>query len=182
LAILNQIASQLSSMGQVHVSGVIYFHDIQKMRLRGVDKANLRILHAICGRPFSPYVALLTTCWNCINLDEPGYATQYDTILHNLEMEREKYLPNGPRTFKFDLDDKIPHQQVLDHFVKQVKSAAPSPLPKLLFAEELKKYGYQHKNKKSMRVVKKTEAGIQIATEASKVSKISKVSMKCSIM
>ncbi|KAK1832962.1 nucleolar GTP-binding protein 1 [Podospora conica] len=162
LANLDKIASQLSSMGQVHVSGVIYFHDIQKQRLRGVDRANLRILRAICGRPFFPHVALLTTCWDCIN---PKFATEYNTILHDLEFERAKYLPNGPRTFKFNLDDKIPHKQVLDHFVTQVKSAAPSPLPELLFAEELKKYGYQHKNKKRMRAVKKTEAGIQIATE-----------------
>jgi len=150
-------------MGQEHVSGVIYFHSIQSVRLAGVDKANIRILKAICGEPFFPHVAFVTSRWDRVDLLK--YGQDYETRNHHLELERQKLLPKGPRIFKF-LNDAESHERVLDYFAKQVDITAPAP-PRLLFAEELKRYRYE---RKPVRAVRKTEASKQMAVESQKVS------------
>jgi len=164
LEILGRIASELSKMGQEHVTGVIYFHSIQNIRLGAVDKANIRILKAICGEPFFPNVAFVTSRWDCIDFSNPEFKRQYDTINHHLELERRNLLPKGPRIFKF-LNDGKSHKDVLDYFFADQANAAAPP-PQLLFAQELKRYRFE---KRPSRAVRKTEAGKQMEVELKKV-------------
>ncbi|KAK0711807.1 P-loop containing nucleoside triphosphate hydrolase protein [Lasiosphaeris hirsuta] len=162
LEILEQIAHQLGKIGQEHVNGVIYFHSIKNIRLGAVDRANIRILKAMCGEPFFPHVAFVTSHWD--RIDHTNFGEQYETINHDLELERRKLLPKGPRIFRF-LNDGKSHELVLDHFVNQANIATTVP-PQLLFAEELKRYRYE---RRPSRAVRKTEASKQMAVESKKV-------------
>lgn len=155
---MEQIAGQL---GQNPVHGVIYLHSIQNVRFTAVDKANIRILKAICGESFFPHVAFVTTRWDRV---DRKYNDQYETVNHDLEMARRSLLQKSPRVFKF-LNDGKSHERVLDYFVDRIR-AEPAP-PQLLFAEELRKYCFDRKPKKAVR---KTEAGKQMAAESKKVS------------
>jgi len=162
MEILEQIASQFGMMGQESVSGVIYFHSIQNPRLTGADKANFRILKAICGEYFS-HVAFVTSFWDRVDLLKHG--KEFNNRNYDLELERRHLLPKSPRIFRF-LNDSKSHKIVLDYFAAQVKPAGPAP-PQLLFAEELKRYQYE---KKPTRAVRKTAAGKQMMAELKKVS------------
>lgn len=163
MEILEQIARQLAAMGQRRVNGVIYFHSIQNVRLGKADLANFRILKAICGENF-PDVAFVTTRWDRLDLDK--YRNQYETINHDLEMERRNLLPKGPRIFKFLNDDKS-HRRVLDYFADKVHTAGTELPAQLQFAQELKRYQYEKKPEKAVR---KTQASKRMVAESQKVS------------
>ena len=163
MEILEQIAMQLGAMGQECVSGVIYFHSIQSVRIGAADMANFRLLQAICGNDF-PHVAFVTSRWDCI--DASKYHEQYETINHDLELERRKLLPKGPRIFKF-LNDGKSHIRVLDYFADKVDKTAGLTPPQLRFAEELRRYQYE---KRLTKAVRQTEAGKRMIAESQKVS------------
>ncbi|KAK0655068.1 hypothetical protein B0T16DRAFT_396113 [Cercophora newfieldiana] len=164
LAILDQIAHQLKNMGQARISGVIYFHSIQTMRLNAVHMANFRILRAICGEHF-PHVAFVTSRWDRVRAED---IQSCETMNHHLELERRTLLPKGPRIIKF-LNDGKSHERILDYFADQAdKTTGPATPTQLLFAEELKKYQFAERGTKAVR---KTKAVKAIEKERKKVSK-----------
>ncbi|KAK3357933.1 hypothetical protein B0T25DRAFT_174383 [Lasiosphaeria hispida] len=153
LEVLQVIANQLRHLGQERVSGVIYFHSIEGVRLHGVDMANIRLLKAICGAPFFPRVAFVTTRWDRMR------DSDYEMLMkRNTELEgaRKDLLPDGPEIFRF-LNDGKSHQPVLEYFARKGNIAAQPPL---LFAQELELY----RQRKLKSAVKKTTAGKQVTT------------------
>jgi hypothetical protein len=87
---------------------------------------------------------------------------------HDIELERRKLLPRGPRIFKF-LNDGRSHEWILDYFADQVdNTAAPAAPPQLQFAEELKRFQFE---KNGARAVRKTGAVRQMENERKKVSR-----------
>lgn len=160
--VLVQIADQLTQMSQPYVSGAIYFHRIDNLRVTSVDMSNFRILNAICGKDF-PHQVFVTSRWDRVRRED---IQSCNTMNCDLEVERTKMLKNGPSIFKF-LNDGKSHRAILDYFVKQVDKPDPAPPPKLQFSEQLKKYQY---GKKRGRAVRKTDASKQLEAEQKKVS------------
>lgn len=154
LDVLQVIAGQLQHLGQERVSGVIYFHSIEGVRLHGVDMTNIRLLKAICGTPFFPRVAFVTTRWDRMRDSDYEMLMQRNT---ELEAARKDLLPCGPEIFRF-LNDGKSHQPVLEYFARQGSAAAQPPL---LFAQELERY----RQRRLKSAVKKTTAGKQVATK-----------------
>jgi len=152
LEVLGDIADRLRELRQKRVSGVIYFHSIEGQRLGGVDMDNIRLLKAICGEPFFPRVAFMTSRWD--RMRERDYKI---LMKRNAELEtaRKDLLPQGPEIFRF-LNDGKSHQPVLDYFARMSIVAAQ---PQLLFAQELERY----RQKKLRFAVKKTTAGQQVS-------------------
>lgn len=70
--ILKEIASWLviaySQEPRLLLSGIIYLHPINNVRMRGSDKSNLRMFKAMCGDKSLSCVVLATTMW--ANIDE----------------------------------------------------------------------------------------------------------------
>ncbi|KAK4446664.1 hypothetical protein QBC34DRAFT_411133 [Podospora aff. communis PSN243] len=164
LAILAQIADQLGKMDKACISGVIYMHSIQDMRLTAVHMANFRMLRAICGEQF-PHVAFVTSRWDRVRHEDNR---RYDRMNHDLELERRRLLPRGPRIFRF-LNDDESHEQILDYFADQVdRTTGGVTPPRLQFAEELKRRQFE---KKGSKAVRQTGAVKEIERERRKVSK-----------
>ncbi|KAK0631474.1 P-loop containing nucleoside triphosphate hydrolase protein [Immersiella caudata] len=171
LKILDEIAQQLSRMGQPRINGIIYFHSIQNMRLSGVHKANFRLLQAICGQQF-PHVVFVTSRWDRIRMEDEEHC---EIMNHHLELERRKLFPRGPRIKKF-LNDSRSHEAILDYFADRVDSTAePATSPQLQFIEELRRFQFA---KTGARALRKTGAVREIERERKRVSKGS----SCSVM
>jgi len=168
LKILDKIAHQLGQIGQPRISGAIYFHSIQYLRLDSIHMANFRILKAICGEQF-PHVVFVTSRWDRVRDED---LAECENRNHHLELERRKLLPRGPRIIKF-LNDGKSHERILDYFADQVDKAArnasgSAESPQLLFAEELKKYQF---GKNGARAMRKTEVAKEMeSNERKKVS------------
>ncbi|GAB1317034.1 P-loop containing nucleoside triphosphate hydrolase protein [Madurella fahalii] len=154
LEVLQDIADQLRQMGKERVNGVIYFHSIEGGRLHGVDMVNIRLLKAICGEPFFPRVAFVTTRWDRMRDSDYKMLMKRNT---ELEGARKELLPHGPEIFRF-LNDGKSHQPVLEYFARQSSEDAQ---PLLLFAQELERY----RQRRLRSAVRKTTAGKQVATK-----------------
>ncbi|KAK0648164.1 P-loop containing nucleoside triphosphate hydrolase protein [Cercophora newfieldiana] len=165
LDILQQIADQLHKLGQDHVTGVIYFHSIEGMRIRGVDMDNIRILEAICGQPFFSRVAFVTTRWDLLKDDQ--YSGR-EIVHQSLQQLCRNLLPNSPDIFRF-LNTSESHQPILDYFFDQESyTEGYGTCPQLLFAQELERYRWERKPEKAVR---KTAAGKQVVAQSRKVRK-----------
>ncbi|KAM7194163.1 P-loop containing nucleoside triphosphate hydrolase protein [Naviculisporaceae sp. PSN 640] len=154
LEVLQNIADQLRTLGQEQVSGVIYFHSIQNVRLHGVDMDNLRLLQAISGASFFHRVAFVTTRWDCMEDSE------YDTLVtrHNELVEALKRMfPSGPGIFTPFHNDGESHRHVLNYFARK-GIVAEEPL---LFAKELESY----KRRRLSSAVKHTTAGKELTSK-----------------
>lgn len=152
LKVLQDIADQLRKLDQQRVSGVVYFHSIEGVRLNGVDLANIRLLRAICGEPFFPRVAFITTRWDRMKESDSEMLEKRNK---ELETERNKLLPKGPKIFRF-LNDGMSHKDVLEYFAGKHAETAQPPLQ---FAQELELY----RQGKLKMAVKKTTAGQQVS-------------------
>lgn len=154
LEVLQVIADQLRQMGQERVSGVIYFHSIESARLHAIDMTNLRLLKAICGNPFFPRVAFVTTRWDRWQDSDHSILLRRNA---ELELARGELLPEGPEIFRF-LNDGQSHQPVLDYFARKCSEA---PQPRLLFSQELETY----RRRRLRTAVKRTTAGKQLSNK-----------------
>lgn len=68
--ILNEIALWLglaySQEPPLLLSGIVYLHPINNVRMRGSDKSNLAMFKAMCGQTSLSCVVLATTMWNSV--------------------------------------------------------------------------------------------------------------------
>ncbi|KAK0623865.1 P-loop containing nucleoside triphosphate hydrolase protein [Immersiella caudata] len=164
IEILHKIAKQLRSLGQERVSGVIYFHSIEGVRLSAIDLDNIRILKKICGVDFFPRVAFVTTRWDRIK------QTEWNALLQPRHQELTKawndMMPTGP-TFKFLNDDSKSHEEVLEYFAAQTGEPSDA-IPQLLFAQELDRYRWEQN---PIKAVKRSTAGKEMVARGSNVRK-----------